>query len=72
MFSVGDFPAERFIDKTFSSVKFEFRPPSVSKKQAYISLPFNKDHLTEVISRRLQKTVDTTFKAVKLCMHFST
>ena len=62
---------ERLIDKTFSSVKFESRPPSVSKKQVYMSLPFKGDHLTEVISRRLQKTVDTTFKAAKLCMHFN-
>ena len=36
-----------------------------------MSLPFKGDHLTEVISRRLQKTVDTTFKAAKLCMHFN-
>ena len=62
---------ERLIDKTFSSVKLESRPPSVSKKQVYMSLPFKGDHLTEVISRRLQKTVDTTFKAAKLCMHFN-
>ena len=62
---------ERLIDKTFSSVKFEPRIPSVSKKQVYMSLPFKGDHLTEVISRRLQKTVDTTFKAAKLCMNFN-
>ena len=62
---------EKLVDKTINSMRDKAKPITVEKKGAYIALPFKGDSVAQLITRRLTKRIEETYKAVKLFIHFS-
>ena len=62
----------RFIKRAMQSVKDEPQILTAEKKRIYISLPFKGDTIRELISRRIQRAVESTYYAAKLNTIFRT
>ena len=62
---------ENLVDKTINSMRDKAKPTTVEKKGAYIALPFKGDSVAQLITRRLTKGIEETYKAAKLFIHFS-
>jgi hypothetical protein len=69
-FTLNGYP-ERFILKTMQSIRKAPKIQTAGKKRVYISLPFRGDSISEVITRKLKCSIETTFMAANLCLSFS-
>ena len=61
---------ENLVDKTINSVRDIAEPAAVGKKAAYIALPSKGDSVAQLITKRLTKGIEETYKAAKLFIHF--
>ena len=62
---------ENLVNKTINSMRDKAKATTVEKKGAYITLPFKGDSVAQLITRRLTKGIEETYKAAKLFIHFS-
>ena len=59
---------KRFIETNIKVCRDRARIPTVKKKLIYLQLGFKGDVPNEIVSTRIQRAIDRTFPAAKLCL----
>ena len=60
----------RFVKRNMESVVQTPEKFTAEKKKVYITLPFKGDTITEIVTRRLQTAIESTYPAAQLCISF--
>ena len=61
----------RFVKKRMNTVYRKVKPTTVSKKQLFLKLQFNREVASEVLNLRLSRAIRRTYAAATLCLSFS-